>query len=144
MARHPLAKARRFMSVGRHYRPDPRHPTLGDDFYDVVAAAEFPRADLRFRNQRWAERVGLGDLDDAEWLDHFAAFARLSYNIPEPLALRCAAPRGRPSRSSRAAMRSRSAARGPGRQAALRSRLRPFPGAPEERRGRQRRNRRRK
>ncbi len=87
MARHPLAKARRFMSVGRNYRPDPRHPTLGDDFYDVVAAAEFPRADLRFRNQRWAERVGLGDLDDAEWIDHFAAFARLPYNIPEPLAL---------------------------------------------------------
>ncbi len=88
MARHPLAKARRLMSVGRHYFPDPRHPTLGDDFYDVVAAAEFPRADLRFRNQRWAERVGLGDLDDAEWLDHFAAFTPLPYNIPEPLSLR--------------------------------------------------------
>jgi hypothetical protein len=38
MARQPLAKARRFVSLGRHYRPDPRHPTLGDDFYDVVEA----------------------------------------------------------------------------------------------------------
>jgi uncharacterized protein YdiU (UPF0061 family) len=88
MARHPLAKGRRFMSVGRHYRADPRHPTLSDDFYDVVDAAGFPRSDLRFRNQRWAERVGLGDLDDDEWLDHFAAFSPLPHNIPEPLALR--------------------------------------------------------
>jgi uncharacterized protein YdiU (UPF0061 family) len=88
MARHPLAKACRFVSVGRHYRPDPLHPNLSEDFYDVVGAAGFPRADLRFRNQRWAERVGLGDLETAEWLDHFASFSPLPHNIPEPLALR--------------------------------------------------------
>ena len=40
---------------------------LGDAFYDVVAPARFPRHMLRFRNQRWAERIGLGALDDAEW-----------------------------------------------------------------------------
>jgi len=30
---------------------------------------------LRFRNQRWAERVGLGQLDAPEWEAHLARFA---------------------------------------------------------------------
>lgn len=70
------------------YAPDPRHLELGGSFYDPVAAAEFPARILRFRNQRWAERVGLGDLSEAEWLDHFGAFAPLPGNHPQPLALR--------------------------------------------------------
>ncbi|MGE0667976.1 MAG: protein adenylyltransferase SelO [Sphingomonadales bacterium] len=74
--------------VSNTYRPDPRHPTLGGEFFDVVAPAEFPKAILRFRNDRWAARVGLDTLSDEEWVRHFARFEPLPGNIPEPLALR--------------------------------------------------------
>ena len=70
------------------YQPDPRTPDLGPEFFDVVAAASFPRLTLRFRNQRWAQRVGLGDYDTAEWAAHFARFLPLPRNILQPLALR--------------------------------------------------------
>jgi len=43
---------------------------------------------LRFRNERWAARVGLAGLDAAEWEAHFAGFAPLPDNLPQPLALR--------------------------------------------------------
>jgi uncharacterized protein YdiU (UPF0061 family) len=55
---------------------------------DAVAPARFPRLALRFRNQRWAARVGLGDLAAAEWEAHFGRFEPLLCNLPEPLALR--------------------------------------------------------
>ena len=58
---------------------------LGPGFYDPVAAATFPAAIPRFRNHRWAERVGLAEI---EWERHFARFAPLPGNLPEPLALR--------------------------------------------------------
>ena len=58
---------------------------LGPDFYDVVEPAVFPKAVPRFRNQRWAERVGLGEVD---WERHFARFEPLPGNLPQPLALR--------------------------------------------------------
>ena len=70
------------------YEPCPVLPELGDGFFDVVEAARFPKHVVRFRNERWAERVGLGALDDAAWEAHFAAFAPLEANLPEPLALR--------------------------------------------------------
>ena len=70
------------------YNPDPRHASLGADFFDVVAPADFPQARLRFRNQRWAERIGLGPLTEAEWTGHFARFQPLPDNLPQPLALR--------------------------------------------------------
>ncbi|MEM1418682.1 MAG: YdiU family protein [Myxococcota bacterium] len=71
------------------YRPDPRYLDLGvEGFADPVAPADFPERVLRFRNQRWAERVGLGALSPGEWLEHFARFAPLPHNLPEPLALR--------------------------------------------------------
>jgi uncharacterized protein YdiU (UPF0061 family) len=76
------------MPLSTSYRPAPLFPALGPAFYDVVTAARFPRHVLRFRNQRAAERVGLGDLDEAEWERHFAALAPLPDNLPEPLALR--------------------------------------------------------
>lgn len=76
------------MSVSSSYRPAPRITELGDGFYDAVEAARFPEHRLRFRNQRWAERIGLGDLDAAEWERHFASFAALPENLPQPLALR--------------------------------------------------------
>src|SRR5581483_940118 len=57
-------------------------------FQDAVEPARFPERGLRFRNQRWAERVGLGTLDDEEWERHFALFEPLPDNLREPLALR--------------------------------------------------------
>lgn len=62
--------------------------SLGDDFYDPVMAAEFPQTILRFRNQRWAEGVGLSDLSEPDWLNHFGRFHPLADNLPQPLALR--------------------------------------------------------
>lgn len=74
------------------YRPDPQFPALGAEdgapFYDPVEAAEFPKHILRYRNQRWAGRVGLGDLSDADWIDHFGRFKPLKGNLKQPVALR--------------------------------------------------------
>lgn len=61
---------------------------LGDDFYDVVKPAAFPEHILRFRNDRWAARVMLDGLSDAEWVEHFGRFQPLDENLREPLALR--------------------------------------------------------
>ncbi len=62
--------------------------SLGEGFADEVEPARFPRRDLRFRNQRWAARVGLSELDDETWLAHFAEFRPLPGNLERPLALR--------------------------------------------------------
>jgi serine/tyrosine/threonine adenylyltransferase len=70
------------------YRPETRLLTLGDGFYDRVAAANFPETKLRFRNDRAAAEVGLDGLSDAEWIARFGRFAPLSGSLPEPLALR--------------------------------------------------------
>ncbi|MBA3880826.1 MAG: YdiU family protein [Sphingobium sp.] len=70
------------------YRPAAAILTLGEGFFDPVTAADFPETRLRFRNQRWAERVGLGDLDDAAWISHFGRFAPLAGSLRQPLALR--------------------------------------------------------
>ena len=76
------------MPVSTDYRPEKIHAALGDEFYDVVEAADFPKRVLRYRNDRWAARVGLATLTDGEWLDHFGAFKPLPDNLPAPLALR--------------------------------------------------------
>ena len=70
------------------YVPDPLILTLGDEFYDRVAPADFPAATPRFWNNRWAAAVGLGALDEAERGRHFARFEPLAGNLPAPLALR--------------------------------------------------------
>lgn len=70
------------------YRPERALLELGGDFYDPVEAADFPQAILRFRNDRSAEAVGLGALDDAQWVRHFGRFEPLPDNLPQPLALR--------------------------------------------------------
>ncbi len=76
------------MPVSSAYRPDPQFMRLGAEFADPVAAAPFPRTDLRFRNDRAAATVGLESLGDAEWLAHFARFEPLPDNQPQPLAMR--------------------------------------------------------
>jgi uncharacterized protein YdiU (UPF0061 family) len=70
------------------HRPAPRFTALGPQFADVAEIARFPSLDLRFRNQRWAERIGLGELTDDEWRAAFGLFEPLPDNLAEPLALR--------------------------------------------------------
>jgi uncharacterized protein YdiU (UPF0061 family) len=76
------------MPVSPHYRPDPLFQALGPEFADPVEPAQFPTRILRRRNQRWAERIGLGDLTQAEWEAHFARFDPLPHNMRKPLAIR--------------------------------------------------------
>ena len=70
------------------FKPATKHAELGDTFYDPVAPAIFPQHILRYRNQRWANRVGLGDLTDEQWIDHFGRFHPLPGSFEKPLALR--------------------------------------------------------
>lgn len=76
------------MPVSPSYRSDPRHLDLGPAFYDRVKPAVFPRADLRYRNDRWATAMGLDALSDEEWIAHFARFEPLPGNLDAPYALR--------------------------------------------------------
>ena len=76
------------MPVSPVYRPDPRFIRLGPEFADPVRPAAFPQAIIRYRNDRWAEKVGLGALSDDEWRAAFACFEPLPDNQPGPLALR--------------------------------------------------------
>ena len=76
------------MPVSDVYRPAPHFQSLGEAFFDPVRPAEFPELTLRFRNQLWAERVGLGTLTEEEWTRHFGRFEPLPNNLAEPLALR--------------------------------------------------------
>ena len=78
--------------AGENYKPDPVFARLGREngapFYDAVEAASFPQHILRYRNQRWARKVGLGGLADEEWIRHFGRFEPLPDNFPKPLAVR--------------------------------------------------------
>lgn len=76
------------MPFDRAYRPDRRLMHLGPDFADSVAPADFPKTELRFRNQRWAARVGMGGLSEGEWVQHLGRFSPLPDNQPTPLAMR--------------------------------------------------------
>ena len=64
------------------------HLGLGPGYFDAVEAAKFPKHVLRYRNDRWARAVGLADLNDDAWVQHFGAFTPLPDNLPQPLALR--------------------------------------------------------
>jgi len=69
-------------------RPSTAHAELGPRFFDIVASASFPMAVPRYRNQPWAERIGLGGLSEAQWIEHFARFSPLPGCFAEPLCLR--------------------------------------------------------
>ena len=70
------------------WRPERALLSLGETFYDVVEAADFPETRLRFRNDRAAAEVGLEALSDDEWVRHFGRFESLPGTLPRPLALR--------------------------------------------------------
>jgi len=76
------------MPVTDRYHPEILHEILGDPFFDRVEAARFPKTILRYRNQRWAARVGLDELTDEEWIGHFGRFEPLPDGLRQPLALR--------------------------------------------------------
>jgi uncharacterized protein YdiU (UPF0061 family) len=70
------------------YRPAQEHLKLGSAFFDLVDAANFPSTKLRYRNQAAAKSVGLDDLSDETWVEHFGRFLPLPDNLPQPMALR--------------------------------------------------------
>ena len=76
------------MPLSQAYRPDPAILALDGKFYDPVAPADFPKQIELFWNASWAGRIGLGTLDPAERIAHFARFEPLHDNLPQPLALR--------------------------------------------------------
>lgn len=76
------------MPLGARFQSSQAFHELGDGFADAVKPAQFPKHILRFRNQFWAERIGLGSLTESEWFEHFADFKPLSGSLSEPLALR--------------------------------------------------------
>jgi len=70
------------------YTPDPAIEEISDWLGVPVEPADFPKATLRFRNDRAARSVGLAGLDDEQWTRHFARFDPLERNLPRPLALK--------------------------------------------------------
>jgi len=50
---------------------------LGDEYYDVVAAAEFPQHMLRFRNDDILQQLGLdpADVEDEHFIEAFGKFS---------------------------------------------------------------------
>lgn len=76
------------MAAENACRPDPKFAGLGPEVADAVKPAAFPAAILRWRNDRWAARVGLGGLDGRAFEAHFARFDPLPGNMREPLAIR--------------------------------------------------------
>ena len=55
---------------------EPMMEDLGDDYYDVVAAADFPESILRFRNDRLLPLLGLkpDTVTDADFIEAFGKF----------------------------------------------------------------------
>ena len=76
------------MNALTSFRPSIAHQALGEPFFDAVDAASFPEHILRHRDQVQAERLGLGGLSDAAWIDHFGRFQPLPGSFARPLALR--------------------------------------------------------
>ena len=73
--RNPIARRRRFSSSGTNFT--------------IRSSRRAFRSSIpRFLNRRWADRVGLGDLDDTAWAAHFGRFEPLPDNLQQPLALR--------------------------------------------------------
>ncbi|PZU14233.1 MAG: YdiU family protein [Sphingobium sp.] len=70
------------------YRPANEIDALMPAIAAPVAAAEFPQAILRYRNDRAAGSVGLAGLSDGDWVRHFGGFEPLEGTLPQPLALR--------------------------------------------------------
>ncbi len=75
-------------SKTKNYRPQPAIYELGNEFYDPVEAADFPKTILRYRDDHAAKSVGLDRLSDDDWIQHLGRFNPLEDNIEQPLAQR--------------------------------------------------------
>jgi serine/tyrosine/threonine adenylyltransferase len=75
-------------SNAQPFKPANAISEIADFLADPVAAADFPEHRLRWRNDRAAAEVGLGDLTNDQWIDHFGRFQPFSGSLPRPLALR--------------------------------------------------------
>jgi serine/tyrosine/threonine adenylyltransferase len=75
-------------SNAQPFKPANAISEIADFIADPVAAADFPEHKLRWRNDRAAAEVGLADLTDEQWIDHFGRFVPLPGSLPQPLALR--------------------------------------------------------
>lgn len=69
------------------YHPDTKITSLGNEFYDIVTPANFPKTELRYSDTFSMDTVGL-NLTKSEWIKHFGLFDPLSNNLKKPLALR--------------------------------------------------------
>lgn len=76
------------MNTMPHFKPKKAHIALGGEFFDAVEPAEFLETKIRFRNDRIAKSIGLEQLTDAQWQDHFAHFQPFDGSLQAPLALR--------------------------------------------------------
>ena len=56
------------------FDPQTIHGNLDERFYRTVNPASFPDHIIRYRNQDAASTVGLADLSDDAWRDHFGRF----------------------------------------------------------------------
>ena len=70
------------------YRPDVKIKDLGPKIGDAATPAKFPKTIIRFRNDRWAQTVGLDNFSEEDWLSHFGRLCPLPDNLDPPLALR--------------------------------------------------------
>ncbi|WP_438997430.1 protein adenylyltransferase SelO family protein [Candidatus Puniceispirillum sp.] len=69
------------------FDPQTIHTALDERFYRVVKPATFPNHIIRYRNQDAANSVGLADLSDTAWSDHFGRFVPFEGSFSAPLAL---------------------------------------------------------
>jgi uncharacterized protein YdiU (UPF0061 family) len=70
------------------FHPEHIIDDIADFIADPVTAAKFPEHIIRWRNDKAAAEVGLSDLSDDEWRDHFGRFKPFPGSLPQPLALR--------------------------------------------------------
>lgn len=61
---------------------------LGDDFYTPVKGGAFANPTLRYRNPLQAKFIGLNQISDVEWVNHFGKFQALAGNLKTPLAMK--------------------------------------------------------
>ena len=69
------------------FDPQTIHGNLDERFYRTVNPASFPDHIIRYRNQDAASTVGLADLSDDAWRDHFGRFVPFKGCFRAPLAL---------------------------------------------------------
>ncbi len=70
------------------FLPRTDYSKLKPAFYHAVSPANFPETKLRFWNDRWAKRIGLGELTAEEKIRHFARFEAFAGAQSSPLAMK--------------------------------------------------------